>query len=48
MAIFVLGFCSSVYFLKTALTFLISPELTADMERLREQRRRRKAARRDR
>lgn len=48
MVMFVLSFCSIVYFLKGAIAEARSPQFKADMERLREQRRRRKAARRNR
>jgi len=44
---FVFAFCSAVYFLKNIIIVSLSPEFKADMERLREQRRRRKAARRN-
>lgn len=44
---FVFAFCSAVYFLKNIITVALSPEFKADQERLREQRRRRKAARRN-
>lgn len=44
--IFVFAFCSAVYFLKSILEVLASPEFKRDMERLRENRRLRRAARR--
>ncbi len=44
--VFVLGFCGSVYFLREAIRAARTPEFKRDMEKLREQRRRRKSARR--
>jgi len=44
--IFVASFVGAVYFGISAVRCAFTPEFKADMERLREQRRRRKAARR--
>lgn len=43
---FLLAFCSAVYFMKEMLRRYVSPDLIADVARRREQRLRRKAARR--
>jgi len=44
--VFVLAFCSLIYFGHGAIRAACSPEFKRDLERLREQRRRRKAAKR--
>jgi hypothetical protein len=46
MLVFVFGFCSAVYFLKCLIESVQSPEFKYDAERLRENRRLRRAARR--
>jgi hypothetical protein len=46
MVVFVLSFCMLVYFSRESWRAFISPEFARDLERLREQRRVRKAARR--
>jgi hypothetical protein len=44
--VFLFSFCSTIYFLRASWRFGRSPEFKRDLERLREQRRNRKAARR--
>lgn len=44
--LFVAAFCGVVYFAIAAVRAALSPDFKSDMERLREQRRRRRAARR--
>lgn len=44
--VFVVSFVSIIYFGRSLWRYSRSPEVKADMEKLREQRRRRKAARR--
>lgn len=46
MAVFVLSFCLLIYFARESWRAFVSPDLKSDAARLREQRRRRKAARR--
>jgi hypothetical protein len=46
MVVFVSAFCLLIYFSRESWRTFISPEFKFDAERLREQRRRRKAARR--
>jgi hypothetical protein len=46
IVIFLLAFCSLVYFLRELWRLFVSPEFKHGLARLRERRRRRKAARR--